>query len=150
MSNEVAPESLDDAASRFSRFLGKNGLPERIVWAQESDLVWDNHRFWLRADPPQAAWTRACEQYANGISYGFGVLLHGFATLPDATIAAVIFPRDADTAQRHLMPNSGLKLSALAKMHSARLVRGRVQWWILSTRYRQSSRLLWNDWIELS
>jgi hypothetical protein len=150
MSSELAPESFDDAASRFSIFVGENGLPERIVWAQESDLVLDNHGFWLRERPPQAAWMRAREQYANGIRCGFGVLLHGFTTLPDATVAAVVFPRDGDVAQRHLMPRSGLKLSVLAKMRPSRLVRGSVRWWILSIRYRRQSRQFWNDWLELS
>ena len=145
MSDERAPQSFDDACLRFSAFLRQNRLPGQIAWVEESDLVWDKHRLWIRIHPGETAWANVRQQYADGLKCGLGVSLHAFAAFPEATIAAVTFPRDEDAAQRNLMQRDGLKLSARVEIFPASPVISSLQWWFLSLRHHNSSRLFWTN-----
>jgi hypothetical protein len=79
-----------------------------------------------------------------------GVTLYAFSELPGTAIAAVILPKEEDAAQRHLIPRGGLKLSAATQKLRVRRITNRVTWFILSMRYKASSRLFWDQYLEYS
>jgi hypothetical protein len=141
-----APGSFDEASQRFSIFLHQNGYPEKVLWLEQANLVWDKRRLWVRDDPRAPDYAR--RRYADAIGAGFGVNLHAFAVAGDKTVAGVIVPVDDDGAQRHLIPYGGLKLSALKNMHSGRLVSSRPIWLFRSLLHRESSRLFFASHLE--
>jgi hypothetical protein len=146
MVSPKAPESFEEASERFCTFLRQNGYPEKVLWVEQANLVWDKRRLWVRDDP--VAVEHARRRYADGIRAGFGVNLHAFAAADDKTVARVIVPVDDDAAQRHLMPCGGLKLSALKDMMNARAVSSRSVWLFLSLLNKDSSRLFLDSRLE--
>jgi hypothetical protein len=139
MGGHKAPESFEEASERFCTFLRQNGYPEKVLWVEQANLVWDKRRLWVRDDP--LAVEHAGRRYTDAIRAGFGINLNAFAVAGDKTVAGVIVPVDDDAAQRHLIPYGGLKLSALKTMHSGRLVSSRPIWLFRSLLHRNSSRL---------
>jgi hypothetical protein len=149
MSSHETP-AFPEACQRFSRFVRENGYPEQVLWVEQADVVWWRQQLLVRVRPVQTGRDRACQRYEEGIRNGSGVLLHAFSEIEGTAIAAVILPRDEDVAQRHLMPQSGLKLSVATTKLSARHITNRLTWWILTLRRRTSSRLFWDGYLELS
>jgi hypothetical protein len=149
MNSQETPASLNEACQRFSRFLQQNDYPEQIVWVEQADLVWDQRHLCVcvRERPTQIAWDHASQRYEEGIRNGNGVLLLAFSQLGETSVAAVILPKDDDAAQRHLIPRSGLKLSAATKKLSARRFTNRLTWLIQSARNRTASRLFWDEYL---
>jgi hypothetical protein len=150
MIDRDTPGSLDEAHRRFSRFLRENNYPEQILWVEQEDIVWSRSQLWVRSRSTPDAWDRACQGYAIGMKNDLGVTLYAFSELPGTAIAAVILPKEEDAAQRHLIPRGGLKLSAATQKLRVRRITNRVTWFILSMRYKASSRLFWDQYLEYS
>jgi hypothetical protein len=150
MSAQETPASLNEAGQRFSRFLRENGYPEQVLWVEHGDIVWHRRQLWVRMRPIQTAQERACQRFADGIRNGLGVSLYAFSELAGTAIAAVILPKDKDAAQRNLMPRDGLKLSVATKKLSARRVKNRLTWLILSACHTAASRSFWDDYLGCS
>ena len=152
MTREETPNSLSEVTQRFSKFLRENGYPEQVVWVEQTDLVWDQHQLCIcvRERPTQIALDHAGKKYAAGIRNVLGVSLYAFSEVAGTAVAAVILPKDEDTAQRHLMPRGGLKLSAATQKLRARRITNSLTWLILSMRYKASSRLFWDQYLEYS
>jgi hypothetical protein len=150
MNSPETPASLDEACQRFSRFLRENGYSEQILWIERLDIVWHRRQLFIRERPQQIVWDRARRRYEEGIRNGHGVLLHAFSELGGTAVAAIILPKDEDAAQRHLIAPGGLKLSVATNKLSASRITNRLTWWILAARYRTSSRLFWDDYLDRS
>jgi hypothetical protein len=147
---QETPATLTEAQPRFVKFLRENNYPEQIVWVEREDVVWGQLQLWVRTRSTQESWDRACQKYAVGMRSGLGVTLYAFSELPGTAIAAVILPKDEDAAQRHLMLRGELKLSAATQKLKARRIANRVIWLILSRRYKASTRLFWDQYLDCS
>jgi hypothetical protein len=150
MIGDSVPPSLREASERFSTFLRENDYSERVFWVDVDDVVWDGRILSVREHPNESMWDRACRRYSDGIKNGFGIALYAFSQTDGSTIAAIIWPKNHDEAQRHLVPVGGIKLSAATRKLHARFIRNRFGWLILLVRHRTFSRSFWNDYLSYS
>ena len=79
-------------------------------------------------------------RYSLAIERGLGVCLEAFGSTSDAVVAKIFVPKDEDTRQRSLMPRGGLKLAAAVKMLPVRPVTNFLMWFVLLSRFRESTR----------
>lgn len=96
----VACPPFEVATKRFQAFLLQNGWPTGIVWVRNTD-----QREQL---PP----SEAEREYDFARHQGLGVCLDAIHVVRGATVALVMYPNDADEAERLMYPaDGGLKLS---------------------------------------
>ena len=104
------PKSLAEAEELFGKFLSDRGLPTRIVWVQEADVVFEHERSRL-VDISSCLDRAYVEQsYQQGVAKDLGISLIAHCASSKHTFATIFVPDDAVDAQYHLM-GRGLKLS---------------------------------------
>ena len=139
--SDQQPESFEEATSRLSTFLQANGRPEKIVWTDGSDVIWNGKELLVKEPNNDRSWDAARIRYFAGVGRGLGICLHAFAVTTTSTIASVFVPTDEDERQRSLMGKGLLKLSVSEKPFRARVARNGLIWLFASLRHRKSTQV---------
>jgi hypothetical protein len=135
------PDSLDDAARRFSEFLENNGYPGNIHWVTSTDVAVDRQgKYWIR-NRPTFGLRHAMNRYRSGVQLGLGVALHAVCANEKTTFASILIPRDETDAEYAMMGN-GLKLSCPTTRHPTMVVNNSLRWLVLRARHRKRTNLL--------
>ncbi len=139
--SDQQPESFEEAAGRLSTFLQTNGRPEKIVWTDGGDVIWNGKELLVKESNSEQSRDAARNRYLVGVGRGLGICLHAFAVTTTSSIAGVFVPTDEDESQRSLMGKGLLKLSVSEKPFRARVTRNRLIWLFASLRHRKCTQV---------
>jgi hypothetical protein len=135
------PNSLDDAARRFSEFLRNNGYSGNVRWITSADVVVDPQgKFWVR-NRSESCLQQAELRYRLGVERGLGVALSAVCANEETTFASIFIPRDKRDAECAMM-GKGLKLSCPTAKRPTIVVQNSLRWLILRARNRKRTKML--------
>jgi hypothetical protein len=135
------PETLDEAAEKFKKFLSDQHWPEAIGWLTHDNVLVDEQgQFWVREHGTMAL-EHASLRYSEGVKRNLGIALSAVCATDTETFASVFVPADDLDRQYHLMGRV-LKLSVPSSRKSALTVRNPLRWWILGLQTKRRSTML--------
>jgi hypothetical protein len=139
--NSDPPETLDEGAERFKKFLSAQRWPEAIRWLTHDNVLVDGKgQFWVRERGTMAS-EHVKLRYSEGIQRNLGVALSAVCATGTETFVSVFVPADDLDRQYHLMGRV-LKLSVPTTRKSALTVGNPLRWWILKLRNKRPSKPL--------
>ena len=139
--SQSLPDSLDEAARRFSEFLENNGYPGNVHWVTSTDVAVDRQgKYWIR-NRPTSGLLHAMKRYRSGVQLGLGVALRAVCANEKTTFASILIPRDETDAEYAMMGNR-LKLSCPTTRHVTMVVNNSLRWLVLRARNRKRTNLL--------
>jgi hypothetical protein len=137
--NSDPPETLDEAAERFKKFLSDQRWPEAIRWLTRDKVLVDSKgQFWVRQRGTMA-FEHAKLRYSEDVQRNLGVALSAVCATDTETFVSAFVPADDLDRQYHLMGRV-LKLSVPTSRKSALTVGNPLRWWILKLRSRRPSK----------
>lgn len=130
------------AAAEFTKFVVKQGYPPNLLWAIPEDVVirkWNGAwtYFVWKGDPTERE-RRARKEYQSAISRNVGLALEAHCKTDRWAICRVFVPADEDEAERLMIPQTGIKHSAVNDPQPAILVERKWWWSILKWLARRS------------
>lgn len=131
------------AASEFTTFIVKEGYPPNLLWVKSADVVvrnwngaWTN--FVWKGDPSEGE-RSARKTYQSAVSRDVGVALEAHCMADRWAICRVFVPIDQDQAERLMIPQTGVKYTAVNEPRPTILVERKLWWHILKWLARKSS-----------
>jgi hypothetical protein len=138
-------ETFEAAVERFRNFIIANNCPPEIIWIRSVDTVFPPERVvYVKFTVASTNVDLARETYEKGMVQKRGVLFSTLCELESATCCFVWFPKDADEAERNLMPADGsLKMSVRtdAPRVQGKAVRNPLRWKLLQKAYGKRASL---------
>ena len=126
---------FEEVVRMFQDFLEKHKCPREVKWIKPSDVIFPGKPYlYLRLPLPPAREEMAKRTYEAGMDKGMGVLFEMLCQTDGVSYCFVWSPKDADEAERMLMPaDGGLKMSTRMQRPEVevRAVRNRLLWRVL-------------------
>jgi hypothetical protein len=139
--SQSLPDSLDDAARRFSEFLENNGYPGNVHWVNSADVAVDRQgKYWVR-NRSTSGLRQAMMRYRSGVQLGLGAALRAVCANEKTTFASIFIPCDKADAEYAMMGN-GLKLSCPTTKHPTVVVSNSLRWLVLRAQHRKRTNVL--------
>lgn len=131
------------AVSEFTTFVVKQGYPPNLLWVKSADVVlhkWNGAwtYFVWKGDPSEGE-RSARKDYQSAVSRDVSVALEAHCRTDRWAICRVFVPVDENQAERLMIPQTGVKHSAVNEPLPTILVERKLWWRILKWLARKSS-----------